>query len=102
MIEAGEQHRAERRCKHLEETVLVAAAREQLVAWQRRGDWQKVQCVELLFVRGWPNKEVAVRLGISEQTVANHKFEFIAKLRHAVRNQGLPQEVFPELYDEER
>ena len=45
-----------------------------------------------------PNKEVAARLGISEQTVANYKFEFLAKLRAAVRSQGLPEDVFPELY----
>ena len=87
--------------KTLEEASLVAATREQIAAWRRRGDWQKIQCVELLFVRGWPNKEVALRLGISEQTVANHKFEFLAKLRNSVRDQGLPEEVFPELYEKE-
>jgi RNA polymerase sigma-70 factor (ECF subfamily) len=86
--------------KRLEETALVAAIAGQVAAWQRRGDWQKLQCVELLFVRGLPNKEVATRLGISEQTVANHKFEFIAKLRAAVRRQDLPEEVFPELYED--
>jgi len=84
--------------RHLEEHALAEAIREQLDQWQRRGDWEKVRCAELLFVRGWPNKEVAIRLGISEQAVANHKFEFIAKLRAAVRKQQLPEEVFPELY----
>ncbi len=84
--------------RHLEEDALAAAIREQLLQWQRRGDWEKIRAAELLFVRGWANKDVAARLGISEQTVANHKFEFIAKLRAAVRKQGLPEEVFPELY----
>jgi len=84
--------------RHLEENALAAAIREQIVQWQRRGDWEKVRAAELLFVRGWANRDVAARLGISEQTVANHKFEFIAKLRSAVRRQGLPEEVFPELY----
>ena len=73
---------------------------EQIAAWQKRGDWEKVRCVELLFVRGWANKDVAARLDISEQAVANHKFEFIAKLRSAIRKQSLPEEVFPELYEE--
>jgi len=36
-------------------------------------------------VRGWPNKEVAARLGLSEQTVANYKFETFAKLRAVVQ-----------------
>lgn len=85
--------------KRLEETALVAAMSEQLAAWQRRGDWEKIECVELLLVRGLPNKEAAARLGISEQAVANHKFEFLAKLRSAVRRQDLPEEVFPELHE---
>ncbi|MFH1918964.1 MAG: RNA polymerase sigma factor [Planctomycetota bacterium] len=86
--------------RHLEENALTAAIDRQIEHWRERGDWLKIQCAELLFVRGWANKEVAERLGVSEQTVANHKFEFLAKLRAAVRKHGLPEEVFPELYEE--
>jgi RNA polymerase sigma-70 factor (ECF subfamily) len=86
--------------RQLEEDALVAAIGEQLEHWRERGDWQKLQCVELLFVRGWANKDVAVRLGLSEQAVANYKFEFLARLRSAVRRQHLPDEVFPELYED--
>jgi RNA polymerase sigma-70 factor (ECF subfamily) len=82
----------------LEETALVNALREMIAHWRRRAQWERLQCIELLWVRGWSNKEVAARLGISEQTVANYKFETIAQLRSAVRGQGLPEEVFPELY----
>ena len=85
--------------RHLEEHALAEAIAQQVAHWQQRGDWQKLQCAELLFLRGLPNKEVARRLGISEQTVANYKFEFVAKLRSAVRGQDLPEEVFPELYE---
>ncbi len=92
IVRSGERRR-------LEETALVTALREQIDYLQRQGQWQKLQCAELLFVRGWPNKDVAARLGISEQTVANHKHEFLSKLRNAVRKQGLPEEVFPELYE---
>jgi RNA polymerase sigma-70 factor (ECF subfamily) len=87
--------------RQLEESALVQAMAGQIGAWQARGDWQKVECVELLFVRGLSNKTVAARLGVSEQTVANYKFEFLAKLRAAVRKQGLPEDVFPELYEDE-
>ena len=82
----------------LEETALVKAVGEMIAHWRRRGQGERLQCIELLWVRGWSNKEVAVRLGISEQAVANYKFETIARLRSAVRGQGLPEEVFPELY----
>jgi len=94
IVRSGERRR-------LEETAVVAAMRQQIAHWHQRGDWQKIQCVELLFLRGWANKDVARRMGISEQAVANHKFEFLARLRTAVRAQSLPEEVFPELYEDE-
>jgi RNA polymerase sigma-70 factor (ECF subfamily) len=84
--------------RRLEESALAEALAAVIDRWRERGDWEKIQCSELLFVRGLANKEVAVRLAISEQTVANHKFDFLAKLRGAVRQQGLPEEVFTELY----
>ena len=83
----------------LEEAALSTAIGEQIEHWRKQGQWEKLQCAELLFVRGWPNKEVAARLDLSEQTVANYKYEFVAKLRAAVRNQDLPEDVFPELYE---
>ena len=85
--------------RRLEEDALVAVLGEQIEHWLKQGQGDRIKCAELLFVRGWPNKEVADRLGISEQTVANYKFEFLAKLRAAIRHHGLPEEVFPELYE---
>ncbi len=81
----------------LEENALVEALDDQLARWRERGEWQKIRCIELLFVRGHANKEVAEQLAISEQTVANYKFDFIARLRTTVKKQGLPHDVFPEL-----
>ena len=82
----------------LEDAALAAAIGGQIDHWRRRGQWEKLRCAEMLFVRGRANKDVAERLGISEQSVANYKHEFIAKLQAAVRKQRLPAEVFPELY----
>ncbi len=84
--------------RHLEEAALAAAIAAQVDHLRRHGQWERLECVELLFVRGWSNKETANWLGIGEQTVANYKFEFVAKLRSTIRSQGLPREVFPELY----
>jgi len=83
----------------LEEAALVAAMREIFDRWRARGEWDKLKCAELLFVRGLGNKEAAACLQISEQTVANQKFEFLAKLRSGVRQQNLSVDVFPELQD---
>jgi RNA polymerase sigma-70 factor, ECF subfamily len=85
----------------IERSALEAALSAEIAHFQKRGQWEKLKCVELLFVRGHANKEVAEKLGISEQTVANYKFEFLTKLRTAVRKQRLPEEVFPELYEGE-
>jgi RNA polymerase sigma-70 factor (ECF subfamily) len=87
--------------RELEEKALVQALGEQVARWKERGEWVKIKCAELLFVRGWTNKDVANELTISEQQVANYKFDFLARLRNVIRKQGLSQEVFPELYGSE-
>jgi RNA polymerase sigma-70 factor (ECF subfamily) len=85
--------------KGLEEDAIVEALNEQIDRLRSRGEWQKLGCLELLFVRGWPNRDVAIQLKMSEQTVANFKFEFLARLRTLVRKQGLSEDVFPELQE---
>jgi len=89
---------AERR--QWEETALADALRQIIHTWQQQGQWQKIGCAELLILRGWPNKKVAEVMNLSEQTVANYKFEFLAKLRAALRRQDLPEDIFPELHQD--
>jgi RNA polymerase sigma-70 factor (ECF subfamily) len=84
----------------LEEDALVCGIAEQIDNWRAKGDWQKVKCMELLFVQGAANKDVATALGISEQQVANFKFDFLDRLRSLVKRQRLNEDVFPELYAE--
>ena len=84
--------------KNLEEKAIEAALREQIDRWREKAEWTKLMCAELLFVRGWANKDVAEELSITEQQVANYKFDFIARLRTLIKRQDLSQEVFPELY----
>lgn len=81
----------------LEEQAIVAALREQIQKWQERGDWVKLQCIELLFVAGLNNKDVALALDITEQQVANFKFDFLARTKSLIGRQELCAEVFPEL-----
>ena len=86
--------------KGLETDALAGAVGEQIERWKKRGDWTKLKCIELLFVRGLINKHVALQLEISEQAVANYKFDFLARLRTTIRGQGLPEDVFPNLTGE--
>ena len=84
--------------KRIEEDALATVLHEQVIHWQRKNDWTKIKCMELLFVRGRANKDVAELLDISEQQVANFKFDFLARLRSQLKKQNLSQEVFPELH----
>ncbi|MCC6492247.1 MAG: RNA polymerase sigma factor [Pirellulales bacterium] len=85
--------------KQLEDEALAEAITRQLEGWREAGDWDKVKCMELLFVAGETNKSVAERLGLSEQQVANFKFDFLERLRKFLKQQRLSEDVFPELYE---
>jgi RNA polymerase sigma-70 factor (ECF subfamily) len=67
----------------IEERVLGDCMRGLIQSWFSRGEFERLQCTELMFVLGWPNKDVAQRLGISEQAVANHKSFVLQKLKSA-------------------
>jgi RNA polymerase sigma-70 factor (ECF subfamily) len=80
------------------EADVVAACLGELIArWRERGEWERLKCLELLLVRGRPNKEVAERLGISEQTVANHKHFVVAKLKESAQRARLKEFELPAL-----
>lgn len=81
----------------LEERALTDALRQQVAQLRQAGEWLKLACLELLFLNGQANKDVAAKLALTEQQVANIKFEFLAQLRKLVRKQKLSAEVFPEL-----
>ena len=67
--------------------------------WIDKRDFPKLKCMELLFVKGEANKDVAKLLDITEQQVANFKHDFLAKVAKGVAAAGLDPAVFPELYD---
>ena len=87
--------------RELEVEAIAGALRDQIEAWRRQGEWQKLKCMELLFATAAPNKEAAAQLELTEQQVANFKHDFLAKLRKQIRSQQLNEDVFPELADSE-
>ncbi len=72
---------------------LVALVQE----WKARGEYPNVMVLELLFVKGWGNKDVAARVGVSEQQVANIKFQAKKRLTESLRAAQLSADIFPEL-----
>ena len=76
--------RSQERQTH-EQGVVADCLRGLVLQWIERGDYERLRCIELLFVLGHANKDVAARLNISEQAVANHKHFVVSKLRDAAR-----------------
>jgi len=72
-----------------EERFLTDAMGRLVREWLKRGDFARIRCMELLIVKGWANKDVARHLGVTEQAVASHKFQTIARLKEMARREGL-------------
>jgi RNA polymerase sigma-70 factor, ECF subfamily len=83
--------------RDLESEAVARCLGRMLEQWRERGDYARVKVLELLFVKGMANRDVAALLKVSEQQVANYRFAAVRKLSEAVRDAGLPPDVFPEL-----
>ena len=84
--------------RDLESEAVSRCLGQLLRQWQERGDYLRIKVMELLLVKGLPNREVAAVLKISEQQVANYRFAAVKKLTEHIRDAGLPADVFPELH----
>ncbi len=85
--------------KSAEEEVIAECLSELIARWRERGEWDRLKCLELLLVRGRPNKETAERLGLTEQAVANHKHYVLSKLQSAAQRARLPEFDLRDLED---
>lgn len=74
--------------RKLEENALAASIKQQLEKWKRSEDWNKLKCLELLFVSNRTNKEIAALLPLTEQQVANYKSDFLDRTRKLVLRNG--------------
>lgn len=87
----------DRERKELESAAVARSLGQLLNHWREQGEYVRIKVLELLFVKGWANRDVAASLGVSEQQVANIRFAAVKKIGDSVRNSGLPEDVFPEL-----
>lgn len=85
--------------KELETEAISRCLGQMLHAWMQKGDYQRIKVLELLFVKGQANRDVAAKLGVTEQQVANFRFAALRKLGELIREAGLPADVFPELQE---
>jgi RNA polymerase sigma-70 factor (ECF subfamily) len=85
--------------RELESEAIARFLGQMICQWQERGEHVRLKVVELLWVKGWANRDVAAFLGISEQQVANIRFAAVKKLSEHIRDAGLSADVFPELHE---
>lgn len=71
-----------------QEAIIVGCLQELIQQWKANNEFERLQCVELLLVKGLTNKETAHKLNISEQAVANHKHFIVSKLKAAAAASG--------------
>jgi RNA polymerase sigma-70 factor (ECF subfamily) len=83
--------------RELETEAIIRCLGAMIRQWQEKGDFVRLKVIELLFVKGWANRDVAAFLNITEQQVANYRFAAVKKLTEHIRDAGLPADVFPEL-----
>lgn len=87
--------------RELEADALSRALKQMLRQWWDKGEFVRIQVLELLFVKAWPNREIAKHLQINEQQVANYRFAAVRKLGEQMRGAGLSPDIFPELNEPE-
>jgi RNA polymerase sigma-70 factor (ECF subfamily) len=85
--------------RELESAAIVRGLGQMIRHWKERGDFSRLKVLELLWVKGWANRDVAAFLKVSEQQVANYRFAAVRKLSEHIRGDGLSADVFPELQE---
>jgi RNA polymerase sigma-70 factor (ECF subfamily) len=83
--------------RQLESEAIARALSQLLEQWRDQGEFVRMKVLELLFVKGMANRDVAAFLQVSEQHVANVRFAAVKRVSETVRLSGLPADVFPEL-----
>ena len=84
--------------RELESAALTRCLGQMLRGLQEREDFIRLKVLELLWVKGMANRDVAALLGVSEQQVANYRFAAVKKMTEQIRDAGLSPDVFPELH----
>ncbi|VTU00322.1 rna polymerase ecf-type sigma factor : RNA polymerase sigma factor, sigma-70 family OS=Singulisphaera acidiphila (strain ATCC BAA-1392 / DSM 18658 / VKM B-2454 / MOB10) GN=Sinac_3813 PE=4 SV=1: Sigma70_r2: Sigma70_r4_2 [Gemmataceae bacterium] len=83
--------------RETEEAALGLALRECVKDFVAKAEYVKLMALELMYVKGWRNQDVAARLELSEQDVANLRFQAKKRLRDRLTAAKLSPDIFPEL-----
>jgi RNA polymerase sigma-70 factor, ECF subfamily len=83
---------ASREQRERDELAVTSILAELISQWRDKGDLERLKCIELLFVAGWPNQRAARELAITEQDVANHKHYIVTRIRQKLEKLGLSDE----------
>ena len=87
----------QRERKEIECNSLARILKKMIDSFKKNDGYLKLKVLELLFVKGISNKDVALLLQINEQQVANIRYNSIKKITEQILALGLPADIFPEL-----
>lgn len=73
---------------HQQRQFLVQQLSTLIQEWKQQQNYERLKTCELLFLRGWSNKQTAEFLQISEQQVANHKQSVTSRLKLQQQKSG--------------
>jgi RNA polymerase sigma-70 factor, ECF subfamily len=82
-----------------EEVAFGMALREYVRELQTRREYTKLMALELMYVKGWRNQDVAGHLPLTEQDVANIRFQAKKRLHDRLIAAKLSPDIFPELQE---
>ena len=78
--------------RQAEERLILQSLASLVAEWTAKGDFARLECLELLIVKGWANKDVAKYLNLTEQAVASYKFQAVGRLKEMARRAGMSLE----------
>jgi RNA polymerase sigma-70 factor (ECF subfamily) len=80
---------------------LIQALRALVEEYWRKGEFQKLKAVELVFLKRWKHSRIAELLGIAdEKAIAGIKFRAIRSLKQMLRDRDPNRTLFEELWKE--
>jgi RNA polymerase sigma-70 factor (ECF subfamily) len=82
-----------------EEEAFTKVLREYVKELQSKGEFLKLMVLELMYVKGWRNQDIAGKLPVTEQDVANIRFQAKKRLRDRLVAAKLSPDLFPELQE---
>jgi len=94
---AASSHARDRERIAIERGAIARAIQRIVREWQEKEEYQRIQILELIFVKGYTNQQTARHFDVNDQHIANVRFAAMRKLKENIADSGLSLDIFPQL-----